>query len=191
MVLVEIQCPENAIGGIYSVLNKRRGQVFSEEQRPGTPMFTVKAYLPVMESFGFNGDLRAATSGQAFPQSVMDHWELMNGSKSMVTTSLNGELTSTLQPLLTRAPRSRSSSGTSVSARVSRSAILVAAHALPILTWHSLTARNPGARHLLRQALSVQRATHYHVSISTVFYPLVRCTCTFTNRIFSNSSISV
>lgn len=78
--LVEIQCPENAIGGIYSVLNKRRGQVFSEEQRIGTPMFTVKAYLPVMESFGFNGDLRQATGGQAFPQSVFDHWDLMNGS---------------------------------------------------------------------------------------------------------------
>lgn len=80
MYLVEIQCPEGAIGGIYSVLNKRRGQVFSEEQRVGTPMFTVKAYLPVMESFGFNGDLRQATGGQAFPQSVFDHWELMNGS---------------------------------------------------------------------------------------------------------------
>ncbi|KAI9454134.1 P-loop containing nucleoside triphosphate hydrolase protein [Lactarius psammicola] len=78
--LVEIQCPENAIGGIYSVLNKRRGQVFSEEQRVGTPMFTVKAYLPVMESFGFNGDLRQATGGQAFPQSVFDHWDLMNGT---------------------------------------------------------------------------------------------------------------
>jgi elongation factor 2 len=78
--LVEIQCPEQAIGGIYSVLNKRRGQVFSEEQRPGTPMFTVKAYLPVMESFGFNGELRQATSGQAFPQLVFDHWEQMNGS---------------------------------------------------------------------------------------------------------------
>ncbi|KAK7695354.1 Elongation factor 2 [Cerrena zonata] len=78
--LVEIQCPENAIGGIYSVLNKRRGQVISEEQRVGTPMFTVKAYLPVMESFGFNSELRAATSGQAFPQAVFDHWEQMNGS---------------------------------------------------------------------------------------------------------------
>ncbi|KAM5531720.1 hypothetical protein V8D89_014640 [Ganoderma adspersum] len=78
--LVEIQCPENAIGGIYSVLNKRRGQVFSEEQRVGTPMFTVKAYLPVMESFGFNGELRSQTGGQAFPQSVLDHWEQMNGS---------------------------------------------------------------------------------------------------------------
>jgi len=78
--LVEIQCPENAIGGIYSVLNRRRGQVFSEEQRPGTPMFTVKAYLPVMESFGFTADLRSHTQGQAFPQSVFDHWELMAGT---------------------------------------------------------------------------------------------------------------
>lgn len=78
--LVEIQCPENAIGGIYSVLNQRRGQVFSEEQRVGTPMFNVKAYLPVNESFGFNGALRSATAGQAFPQNVFDHWEVMNGS---------------------------------------------------------------------------------------------------------------
>ncbi|KAJ7757517.1 P-loop containing nucleoside triphosphate hydrolase protein [Mycena metata] len=78
--LVEIQCPENAIGGIYSSLNIRRGQVFSEEQRPGTPMFTIKAYLPVNESFGFNGALRQATSGQAFPQLVFDHWEVMPGS---------------------------------------------------------------------------------------------------------------
>jgi elongation factor 2 len=80
MFLVEIQSPESAIGGIYSVLNKRRGQIFSEERRIGTPIFTVKAYLPVVESFGFNGDLRRATSGQAFPQSMFDHWELMNGS---------------------------------------------------------------------------------------------------------------
>ncbi|KAF7366840.1 Elongation factor [Mycena sanguinolenta] len=78
--LVEIQCPENAIGGIYSCLNERRGKVFSEAQRVGTPMFTVKAYLPVNESFGFNGDLKQATGGQAFSHSVFDHWEIMQGS---------------------------------------------------------------------------------------------------------------
>ncbi|KAA8901153.1 hypothetical protein DIURU_003523 [Diutina rugosa] len=78
--LVEIQCPENAIGGIYSVLNKKRGQVISEEQRPGTPLFTVKAYLPVNESFGFTTELRQATGGQAFPQLVFDHWAVLNGN---------------------------------------------------------------------------------------------------------------
>jgi elongation factor 2 len=74
---VEIQCPENAVGGIYGVLNKRRGHVFEETQVVGTPMFNVKAYLPVAESFGFVSSLRAATSGQAFPQCVFDHWEPM------------------------------------------------------------------------------------------------------------------
>jgi len=77
--LVEIQCPENAIGGIYSCLNRRRGHVISEEQRPGTPLYNVKAYLPVLESFGFTADLRSQTSGQAFPQCVFDHWQIVQG----------------------------------------------------------------------------------------------------------------
>ena len=33
--------------------------VFGENQRPGTPLYNVKAYLPVAESFGFDSDLRA------------------------------------------------------------------------------------------------------------------------------------
>ncbi|KAG0375348.1 Elongation factor 2, partial [Mortierella sp. AD032] len=77
--LVEITCPEQAMGGIYGVLNKRRGHVIGEEQRAGTPLYIVKAYLPVAESFGFTADLRQATGGQAFPQSVFDHWEMLNG----------------------------------------------------------------------------------------------------------------
>jgi len=77
--LVEIQCPEHAMGGIYGVLNRRRGHVFGEEQRPGTPLYTIKAYLPVMESFGFTADLRSHTGGQAFPQCVFDHWQVLPG----------------------------------------------------------------------------------------------------------------
>merc|ERR1719198_2117381 len=76
---VEIQCPEAAIGGIYSTLNRKRGMVISEESIDGTPMYMVIANPPVAESFGFTGDLRAATGGQAFPQCVFDHWEPMNG----------------------------------------------------------------------------------------------------------------
>ena len=89
--LVEIQCPENAVGGIYSVLNKKRGQVISEEQRPGTPLFTIKAYLPVNESFGFTGELRQATGGQAFPQMVFDHWATL-GSDPLDPSSKAGEI---------------------------------------------------------------------------------------------------
>ncbi|PIK55500.1 hypothetical protein BSL78_07581 [Apostichopus japonicus] len=78
--LVEIQCPEDAVGGIYGVLNRRRGHVFEDSQMPGTPMFIVKAYLPVNESFGFTADLRSKTGGQAFPQCVFDHWQVLPGN---------------------------------------------------------------------------------------------------------------
>ena len=65
--LVEILVPDGQMGGIYQVMAKRRGQVISEEPREGQPLSDIKAHLPVGESFGFDSDLRAATSGQAFP----------------------------------------------------------------------------------------------------------------------------
>merc|ERR550534_1339781 len=42
--LVEIQCPEQAVGGIYGCLNKKRGHVFEDQKVEGTPMYIVKAY---------------------------------------------------------------------------------------------------------------------------------------------------
>lgn len=77
--LCEIQCPEGAVGGIYSTLNRKRGIVIEEMQVAGTPTFNVKAYLPVNESFGFTAALRQATGGQAFPQCVFDHWQQYPG----------------------------------------------------------------------------------------------------------------
>ena len=77
--LVEIQCPDDAVGGIYQCLSQRRGIVTAEEPIMGTPLVNIKAFLPVAESFGFTQALRAATSGRAFPQCVFDHWELLNG----------------------------------------------------------------------------------------------------------------
>lgn len=79
MYLVEIQCPEIAVGGIFGVLNKRRGVVNENQQIGTTPQVIVKAFLPVNESFGFTADLRAGTGGQAFPQCVFDHWQTMPG----------------------------------------------------------------------------------------------------------------
>ncbi|KAI5367958.1 Putative small GTP-binding protein [Septoria linicola] len=90
--LVEIQVPEQAMGGIYGVLTRRRGHVFEEAQRPGTPLFNIKAYLPVNESFGFNADLRSNTSGQAFPQSVFDHWQILPGGSVLDPTTNPGKV---------------------------------------------------------------------------------------------------
>jgi len=78
--LVEITCPQDAMSGVYSCMNQRRGCVFEENPREGTPLIQVKAHLPVSESFGFVSKLRQETSGQAFPQCVFDHWESMQGN---------------------------------------------------------------------------------------------------------------
>jgi len=78
--LVEVQCPYDVIGNVYQCLTARRGIVQAEEPVSGTNMVVVKAYMPVAESFGFSSHLRSVTSGQAFPQSVFDHWAIVSGS---------------------------------------------------------------------------------------------------------------
>jgi len=78
--LVDIQAPQTVMGGIYGVMNKRRGQIVEEIARPGTPLTNVRCHLPVAESFGFTAHLRAETGGQAFPQLMFDHWRIFPGN---------------------------------------------------------------------------------------------------------------
>lgn len=61
--LAEITAPSDSMGGVYNVLNQRRGIVIEEEQVQGTPTNIVRAHLPVAESFGFTAALRGATAG--------------------------------------------------------------------------------------------------------------------------------
>ncbi|GAA5888322.1 hypothetical protein JCM5296_003287 [Sporobolomyces johnsonii] len=57
---------------------------YAHVHRQGLPSH----YLPVNESFGFTGELRQATGGQAFPQMVFDHWQTMPGK----TTEKGGKV---------------------------------------------------------------------------------------------------
>ena len=76
---VEVQTPADCMSAIYTVLSKRRGHVIADAPKPGTPVYTVKALLPAIESFGFETDLRYHTQGQAFCQSYFDHWAVVPG----------------------------------------------------------------------------------------------------------------
>jgi len=80
MFLADITVPQNALAGVYSTLNARRGAVVGKEDRIGTPLTNVKAHLPVLESFGFTGHLRQNTGGQAFPQLIFSHWNPLEGN---------------------------------------------------------------------------------------------------------------
>ncbi|XP_008812731.1 110 kDa U5 small nuclear ribonucleoprotein component CLO-like [Phoenix dactylifera] len=88
---VEIHTPIDCVSAIYTVLSRRRGHVTADVPKPGTPVYVVKAYLPVIESFGFETDLRYHTQGQAFCLSVFDHWAIVPGDpldKSIVLRPL-------------------------------------------------------------------------------------------------------
>merc|ERR1712100_305602 len=75
----EVECPADCVAAIYNVLSRRRGHVVRDLPKPGSPMYNVHAYLPAMESFGFETDLRTHTSGQAMCQTMFDHWQLVPG----------------------------------------------------------------------------------------------------------------
>jgi len=88
---VEIQTPADTITAIYNVLSRRRGHVTQDLPKPGSPLHSVKALIPVVESFGFETDLRSHTQGQGFCVSVFDHWQIVPGDpldKSIVLRPL-------------------------------------------------------------------------------------------------------
>ena len=64
---VEIQATADCVKKIYDVLSRRRGHVTQDAPKPGSPLYTVKAFVPVIDSFGFETDLRSYTQGQAYP----------------------------------------------------------------------------------------------------------------------------
>jgi hypothetical protein len=43
----------DVLGKVYAVVTKRRGRIVAEEMKEGTMLFSVRALLPVVESFGF------------------------------------------------------------------------------------------------------------------------------------------
>ena len=76
---VEIQTPPDLVGTCEVVLSRRRGFVRQSVPKPGTPFISMKGYIPAMDSFGFETDLRVSTSGLAFPQTMFSHWEIVPG----------------------------------------------------------------------------------------------------------------
>ena len=62
------------IGWTYSVLNKRKACNIEEESNELSNLFTIKADLPLVESLGFDEDLRSATQGKSDYQLTFNLW---------------------------------------------------------------------------------------------------------------------
>ncbi|SCP04023.1 U5 small nuclear ribonuclear protein, putative [Plasmodium ovale] len=79
ILFTEIICSGDSVSSVYNVLQRRRGHVLKDFPKVGTPLYMVHAYIPAIESFGFETDLRTHTSGQAFCLSMFDHWHIVPG----------------------------------------------------------------------------------------------------------------
>jgi len=77
--ITEIQCTQDCMPAILTLLQLRRGHINSEEPKSGSPLYTITASIPILEAFGFETDLRTKTSGMAFCLSHFDHWGLVPG----------------------------------------------------------------------------------------------------------------
>ncbi|KAL5007165.1 hypothetical protein ScPMuIL_015971 [Solemya velum] len=88
---VEVMAPADCVSAVYTVLARRRGHVTQDAPVPGSPLYTIKAFIPAIDSFGFETDLRTHTQGQAFCLSVFHHWQIVPGDpldKSIVIRPL-------------------------------------------------------------------------------------------------------
>jgi elongation factor 2 len=60
-------------GECNRIISGRRGKISAFEQKGAVTVIT--ASIPVAETFGLSEELRSATSGRAFWQSMFDHWK--------------------------------------------------------------------------------------------------------------------
>ncbi len=68
-----ISVPTDLAGECSRILSTRRGRICSFEQKGLLTVIT--GYIPVEETFGLSKELRSASSGRAFWQNILDHWE--------------------------------------------------------------------------------------------------------------------
>lgn len=71
--------PSTAVSSFYTVLARRRGHVLQDGPIAGTPLYSVKGLIPVIDSFGFETDLRMHSQGQATVSLVFDRWSIVPG----------------------------------------------------------------------------------------------------------------
>ncbi|WEW58515.1 hypothetical protein PRK78_003983 [Emydomyces testavorans] len=71
--------PADSVASIYTVLSRRRGHVLTDGPIAGTPLYSVRGLIPVIDSFGFETDLRIHTQGQATVSLVFDKWSVVPG----------------------------------------------------------------------------------------------------------------
>ncbi|KAJ3949469.1 uncharacterized protein N0V96_000587 [Colletotrichum fioriniae] len=76
---VSVTGPEDSATEVYTTLARRRGHVLQDGPVAGTPLYRVNGLIPVIDSFGFETDLRIKTKGMAMVSLTFDSWSIVPG----------------------------------------------------------------------------------------------------------------
>ena len=78
MYLCYLQTDSNYYGKCYAILNKRRASIVDETLNENSNLYTIKAHIPLIESFGLYKEILDNTSGRVHSQLVFDTWRILN-----------------------------------------------------------------------------------------------------------------
>lgn len=66
------------VGSVYKVIHKRNGKILHGDITEGSTSWNISAHLPIVESLDFANELRKTSSGEAQPQLMFSHWEVLD-----------------------------------------------------------------------------------------------------------------
>src|SRR5688500_17280193 len=90
MFAIEMITPETFLGTVIGDINSRQGQIQAQEERHGH--MVISALVPLSEMFGYVGDLRSNTSGQASYSMEFDSYaEVPQGIADEIIKKVRGE----------------------------------------------------------------------------------------------------
>ena len=72
---LQIQCPGEIVDATQLVLTRRRGHVVQDRPLLGSTLYSVMVFLPVLDIFWLETELRAFSQGQAIVTRCLITWQ--------------------------------------------------------------------------------------------------------------------
>jgi elongation factor 2 len=70
---INVTVPAEWVGQVSNIVTRQKGRITESEQKG--PITSIIGYIPVRQTLGLAAEMRSATSGHAFWQSTLSHWE--------------------------------------------------------------------------------------------------------------------
>ncbi|KAG5421548.1 SNU114 [Candida metapsilosis] len=85
---VDAVCPYKAIRIVREIFKLRRGHFGKQEPIEGTPFYHVEGFVPVIDSFGLQSDVKLHAQNKVSMSMVFSHWEIVPGDPFDTTCPL-------------------------------------------------------------------------------------------------------